>query len=60
MNITICENCGVVLDLDVIFDFPSYDSVREDMKKTHFEWNGEDYIRKCNCPVCEEKLLDEN
>lgn len=58
MNLTACENCGVVLNKDIL-PFPElrydhYDLVMDDF----VVWTGTDFVSSCLCPVCKNKILE--
>jgi len=53
MNLTSCENCGVVLNKnDLVFPSVYYDNDTEIIDTEHAEWDGEDYVAILPCPVC--------
>lgn len=56
MNLISCDNCGVVFDKDRLV-FPSpFDS--SGVITDAAEWNGEDYVSSCLCPVCNNSILE--
>jgi hypothetical protein len=58
MNLISCESCGVVLDKDRLY-FPKNienDDGSIDMAKA--EWDGDLWVAKVPCPVCEHAVLD--
>lgn len=53
MNLISCNKCGVVLDQNKL-NFPSdiyLDDGSVNMEKA--AWDGDDYVPKVDCPVCE-------
>ncbi len=60
MNITSCDNCGVVLDKDKL-DFPSdiYSKETGDLIEGVAEWDGENYVPIAKCPVCQSNIRGE-
>jgi len=59
MNLISCEHCGVVLDKDQLI-FP-YDLVKDDgsINEESAVWNGEEYVPKIDCPVCDGDIMEE-
>ena len=58
MNLISCENCAVILDKEHLhFPHDLYgDDGSIDTEKA--AWDGEDYVPKVECPVCEYDILD--
>lgn len=60
MNLTSCDNCGIVLDKDKItFPDDCWDEdgcVKED--KATWDDSREKYVPFVKCPVCKEKILE--
>jgi RNA polymerase subunit RPABC4/transcription elongation factor Spt4 len=56
MNLTSCDNCGVVLDKDKL-QFPK-DITRDDgtIDTSKAVWDGDGYVAKVSCPVCGEDI----
>ena len=52
MNLTSCEECGVVLDKDVLIFPDTHGHDSQEMIPENVEWNGEDYVAVLPCPVC--------
>ena len=63
MNIISCEGCGVILDGNVLPFAESHAMYKEDgsINQDLFEWSyaEDDYVPKCNCPVCNGVILKE-
>ena len=57
MNLTSCENCGVVLDRKNL-DFPCI-HVDGEIDHTKAEWDGRDFVAKVPCPVCKHYILSD-
>lgn len=59
MNLTSCDNCGVVLDLNKL-DFPVdiYDD-NGTVNEEFAEWAGYEFAPKTKCPICGESILKE-
>ena len=59
MNITSCENCGVVLDLDML-DFPedTWDEEKEEQDLSKCVWTGDGFSAIVPCPVCKSPIQE--
>lgn len=59
MKLISCKNCGVLLDGDVV-SFPHNFHHDDGSVNTEFgAWNGEDYVAKIDCPVCDYDITEE-
>jgi len=52
MNLTSCEECGVVLNRDFLYFPDTHDHDSQEMIMENVEWDGEDYVAIIECPVC--------
>lgn len=52
MNLKSCECCGVVIDIDRL-KFPNIENNDGSIDTTKAIWNGDEFIPKVNCPICE-------
>lgn len=58
MNITSCEQCGVVLDKDRL-EFPEkYDHDTGEAIEGQSIWVGNDFVAVVECPVCKNYILE--
>ena len=55
MNITSCDNCGVVLDLDKIAMPSLFDEETGSVTDTAV-WDGDKYVPTIPCPVCNTRM----
>ena len=53
MNLISCEWCGVVLDFDRIPEPQIFDHNTGEAILENSAWDGEEFIAKIECPVCE-------
>jgi hypothetical protein len=58
MNLRSCENCGIVVDVDIV-NFPDdmYDHNNEIDEKC-VEWYDGEFVVFINCPLCKGKIRD--
>ena len=52
MNLTSCEQCGVVIDKDRLIFPDTHDHDSMEMIMENVEWDGDDYVAIAPCPVC--------
>ena len=58
MNLTSCDNCGVVLDRDKLClpkDIWDEEGMSVDPEKAM--WDGDNFVAFVGCPVCQEPIL---
>lgn len=53
MNLTSCDECGVVFDRDKI-EFPVREYGDDGEVADNFTWDGDKFIAFVKCPVCNE------
>ena len=57
MNLISCDECGVVLDKDKL-QFPcDIEGEGGAVDSDKAAWNGEEYVPKVACPVCNDDIL---
>jgi len=56
MNLTSCEECGVVLDKDYLIFPDIYDYDTQEIIMENVEWDGENYVAVLPCPVCKHNI----
>lgn len=52
MNLTSCDRCGVVIDLNKVIFPDVYDHDTQEVIDGNSEWDGRDYVSVISCPVC--------
>jgi hypothetical protein len=61
MNLQSCDSCGVVLDIDKLHFPDSKHYEREDgtLDESRVMWTGYAWRPFVNCPVCQNKIVEE-
>jgi len=62
MNLTSCEECGMVLDKRYLFKRKTvkcYDDGSVNMDSAGWSDSADDFVRKVSCPCCKSEILDE-
>ena len=60
MNLTACDDCGVVLDRDKL-NFPDKEDIYDEDFSVNTDlatWDGYEFILKTQCPVCGGDILE--
>jgi predicted RNA-binding Zn-ribbon protein involved in translation (DUF1610 family) len=58
MNLTSCENCGVVINKDYLIFPDTHGHDSQEMIMENVEWDGEDYVAVVPCPVCGKNIRE--
>lgn len=56
MNLTSCDNCGIIMDKDKI-NFPNAYS-DDGFALSTSVWDGDEFVATVPCPVCGSQIVD--